>query len=302
MYDIIVIGGGPAGLTAALYALRADKRVLVLEGTGFGGQIVYTHAVENFPGIRRISGAEFADALLDQVMAAGGDVEFDSVTGIKDGDVKTVITETTEYTARAVIVATGVKHRLLGIDGESELAGNGISFCAVCDGAFYNGKRVAVVGGGNAAVEDAMYLADIAEKVYIVHRRREFRAEERLVRMMKSRENIEPVLSSTVSRLLEENGLAGAEVTNSENGEKRILVIDGLFVAVGQIPQNGIFEGLLKLDKDGYISAGEDCRTNVRGIFAAGDCRTKAVRQLTTAAADGASAAIAACEYIQEAE
>ncbi len=302
MYDIIVIGGGPAGLTAALYALRADKRVLVLEGTGFGGQIVYTHAVENFPGIRRISGAEFADALLDQVMAAGGDVEFDSVTGIKDGDVKTVITETTEYTARAVIVATGVKHRLLGIDGESELAGNGISFCAVCDGAFYNGKRVAVVGGGNAAVEDALYLADIAEKVYIVHRRREFRAEERLVRMMKSRENIEPVLSSTVSRLLEENGLAGAEVTNSENGEKRILVIDGLFVAVGQIPQNGIFEGLLKLDKDGYISAGEDCRTNVRGIFAAGDCRTKAVRQLTTAAADGASAAIAACEYIQEAE
>ena len=302
MYDIIVIGGGPAGLTAALYALRADKRVLVLEGTGFGGQIVYTHAVENFPGSRRISGAEFADALLDQVMAAGGDVEFDSVTGIKDGDVKTVITETTEYTARAVIVATGVKHRLLGIDGESELAGNGISFCAVCDGAFYNGKRVAVVGGGNAAVEDALYLADIAEKVYIVHRRREFRAEERLVRMMKSRENIEPVLSSTVSRLLEENGLAGAEVTNSENGEKRILVIDGLFVAVGQIPQNGIFEGLLKLDKDGYISAGEDCRTNVRGIFAAGDCRTKAVRQLTTAAADGASAAIAACEYIQEAE
>lgn len=302
MYDIIVIGGGPAGLTAALYALRADKRVLVLEGTGFGGQIVYTHAVENFPGIRRISGAEFADALLDQVMAAGGDVEFDSVTGIKDGDVKTVITETTEYTARAVIVATGVKHRLLGIDGESELTGNGISFCAVCDGAFYNGKRVAVVGGGNAAVEDALYLADIAEKVYIVHRRREFRAEERLVRMMKSRENIEPVLSSTVSRLLEENGLAGAEVTNSENGEKRILVIDGLFVAVGQIPQNDIFEGLLKLDKDGYISAGEDCRTNVRGIFAAGDCRTKAVRQLTTAAADGASAAIAACEYIQEVE
>lgn len=302
MYDIIVIGGGPAGLTAALYALRADKRVLVLEGTGFGGQIVYTHAVENFPGIRRISGAEFADALLDQVMAAGGDVEFDSVTGIKDGDVKTVITETTEYTARAVIVATGVKHRLLGIDGESELTGNGISFCAVCDGAFYNGKRVAVVGGGNAAVEDALYLADIAEKVYIVHRRREFRAEERLVRMMKSRENIEPVLSSTVSRLLEENGLVGAEVTNSENGEKRILVIDGLFVAVGQIPQNDIFEGLLKLDKDGYISAGEDCRTNVRGIFAAGDCRTKAVRQLTTAAADGASAAIAACEYIQEVE
>lgn len=302
MYDIIVIGGGPAGLTAALYALRADKRVLVLEGAGFGGQIVYTHAVENFPGIRRISGAEFADALLDQVMAAGGDVEFDSVTGIKDGDVKTVITETTEYTARAVIVATGVKHRLLGIDGESELTGNGISFCAVCDGAFYNGKRVAVVGGGNAAVEDALYLADIAEKVYIVHRRREFRAEERLVRMMKSRENIEPVLSSTVSRLLEENGLAGAEVTNSENGEKRILVIDGLFVAVGQIPQNDIFEGLLKLDKDGYISAGEDCRTNVRGIFAAGDCRTKAVRQLTTAAADGASAAIAACEYIQEVE
>ena len=231
MYDIIVIGGGPAGLTAALYALRADKRVLVLEGTGFGGQIVYTHAVENFPGIRRISGAEFADALLDQVMAAGGDVEFDSVTGIKDDDIKTVTTETTEYTARAVIVATGVKHRLLGIDGESELTGNGISFCAVCDGAFYNGKRVAVVGGGNAAVEDALYLADIAEKVYIVHRRREFRAEERLVRMMKSRENIEPVLSSTVSQLLEENGLAGAEVTNSENGEKRILVIDGLFEA-----------------------------------------------------------------------
>lgn len=298
MYDIIVIGGGPAGLTAALYALRAEKRVLVIEGSGFGGQIVYTHAVENFPGLSKVSGAEFADTLLEQVISAGGDVEFDTVTEVKNGAEKTVVTESGEYLAKAVIIATGVRHKKLGLSGEDRLTGNGISFCAVCDGAFYKGKRVAVVGGGNAAVEDAIYLSDIAETVYLIHRRSEFRAESRLVSAMKERPNIELVLDSQTVRFLEDDGLAGVEVEN-KNEEKRILVTDGLFVAIGQVPQNEIFKGLIDLDADGYIISDERCLTNTDGIFAAGDCRTKSVRQLTTAAADGAVAALAACEYIQ---
>lgn len=298
MYDIIVIGGGPAGLTAALYALRAEKRVLVIEGSGFGGQIVYTHTIENFPGLSKVSGAEFADTLLEQVISAGGDVEFDTVTEVKNGAEKTVVTESGEYLAKAVIIATGVRHKKLGLSGEDSLTGNGISFCAVCDGAFYKGKRVAVVGGGNAAVEDAIYLSDIAETVYLIHRRSEFRAESRLVSAMKERPNIELVLDSQTVRFLEDDGLAGVEVEN-KNEEKRILVTDGLFVAIGQVPQNEIFKGLIDLDADGYIISDERCLTNTDGIFAAGDCRTKSVRQLTTAAADGAVAALAACEYIQ---
>lgn len=298
MYDIIVIGGGPAGLTAALYALRAEKRVLVIEGSGFGGQIVYTHAVENFPGLSKVSGAEFADTLLEQVISAGGDVEFDTVTEVKNGAEKTVVTESGEYLAKAVIIATGVRHKKLGLSGEDSLTGNGISFCAVCDGAFYKGKRVAVVGGGNTAVEDAIYLSDIAETVYLIHRRSEFRAESRLVSAMRERPNIELVLDSQTVRFLEDDGLAGVEVEN-KNEEKRILVTDGLFVAIGQVPQNEIFKGLIDLDADGYIISDERCLTNTDGIFAAGDCRTKSVRQLTTAAADGAVAALAACEYIQ---
>ena len=294
MYDIIIIGGGPAGLTAALYALRAEKKVLVLEGSGFGGQIVYTQKVENFPGTLSMSGAEFADKLVEQVLAIGGEVEFEKVVSIKDGENKTVITDSGEYTAKSIIIATGVKNRPLGIDGEKELIGRGISFCAVCDGAFYKGKTVAVIGGGNTAVEDAIYLSALAEKVYLVHRRQEFRAEPRLIKELKEKENIELVLDSTVSALLKEEKLNGIEVTNKVTLEKREISVDGVFVAIGQVPQNKIFEGIVALDEYGYIIAGEDCKTSAEGIFAAGDCRTKSVRQLTTAVSDGTVAAIAA--------
>ncbi len=294
MYDIIVIGGGPAGLTAALYALRAEKKVLVLEGSGFGGQIVYTPKVENFPGTLSMSGAEFADKLVEQVLAVGGEVEFEKVVEIRDGEIKTVITDSGEYTAKSIIIATGVKNRPLGVEGEEKLIGRGLSFCAVCDGAFYKGKTVAVVGGGNTAIEDAIYLSALAQKVYLVHRRQEFRAEPRLIKELKEKANIELVLDSTVSGFLKEEKLNGIEVTNKITLEKREIAVDGIFVAVGQIPQNKIFEGVVDLDEYGYIIAGEDCKTSTEGIFAAGDCRTKSVRQLTTAVGDGTVAAIAA--------
>lgn len=298
LYDIVIIGGGPAGLTAALYALRAEKSVVVIEKLGLGGQIALSSEVENFPGTPKMSGAEFAANLASQVESLGGCIEYEEVVEIIDGEIKTVVTDLDRYEGRSVIIATGVMNRRLGAEGEAELIGKGISFCAVCDGSFYKKKTVAVIGGGNTAVEDAVYLADIAEKVYIVHRRDEFRAENRLVRALKQRENIELVLDSTVERFIDNGGLKGIEIVNVKNEEKRIIEIDGAFVAVGQTPQCRIFDGLITLNDGGYIEAGENCRTNVDGIFVAGDCRNKSVRQLTTACSDGSIAALAACEYI----
>lgn len=298
MYDIIIIGGGPAGLTAALYALRAEKSVVVIEKLGLGGQIALSSEVENFPGTPKMSGAEFAEKLASQVESLGGRIEYEEVVEIVDGSPKVVVTDLDRYEGRCVIIATGVMNRRLGAEGEEQLIGKGVSFCAVCDGSFYRKKTVAVIGGGNTAVEDAIYLSDIAEKVYIVHRRNEFRAEGRLVRALTARENVELVLDSTVERFIDDGGLKGIEVVNVKNGEKRILNVDGAFVAVGQIPQCEIFRGLITLDEGGYISAGESCRTNVEGIFVAGDCRNKAVRQLTTAVGDGSVAALAAIDYL----
>lgn len=292
MYDVIVIGGGPAGLTAALYSLRAEKRVLVLEGNGFGGQIVYAQTVDNFPGVPNMNGAAFAEKLLEQVMAAGGDVEFENVTKVIDGEEKTVITDYHEYKAKSVIIATGVKHRHLGVEGEEEHIGKGVSFCAVCDGAFFRGRSVAVVGGGNTAVEDAIYLADMAEKVYLIHRRDEFRAENAVVNALHEKKNVELVLNSVVSKINGDEFVNGIEVLNVNTQEKREIKISGVFVAIGQIPQNEIFRGIVDLDSDGYVIAGEDCKTSAKGIFTAGDCRTKSIRQLTTAVGDGTVAAL----------
>ncbi len=299
MYDIVIIGGGPAGLTAALYALRAEKSVLVIEKLGLGGQIALTSEVENFPGTPKMSGLDFTSKLAAQVEELGGQIEFEEVLEIKDGATKTVVTDFGRYETRSVIIATGVKNRRLGADGEENLIGKGISFCAVCDGSFYKNKTVAVIGGGNTAVEDAIYLSDIAEKVYLVHRRQEFRAESRLVRALEKRENIELVLDSTVKRFVEENGLKAVEVVNVKNGVERTLTVDGAFVAVGQIPQCEIFKDFISLDDGGYVSADESCRTNIDGIFVAGDCRHKTVRQLTTAVSDGSIAALAACDYLE---
>lgn len=301
IYDIVIIGGGPAGLTAALYALRAEKSVLVLEKTGLGGQIALTERIENFPGVPEISGADFADALAGQVEGLGGQIEYEAALEVKDGALKTVVTDFGEYKARSVIVATGVKNRRLGVDGEEEFVGKGISFCAVCDGAFFKNKTVAVIGGGNTAVDDAAYLANIASKVYIIHRRDTFRAEEKSVKRLTEMTNVETVLNSTVKRFCGDDGeLTAVEVVDVKTNEARLLEVDGAFVAIGQVPQGEIFGGLIVLSSDGYIAAEENCITNVKGIFAAGDCREKTVRQLTTAVGDGSVAALAAVAYVDD--
>ncbi len=298
MYDIVIVGAGTAGLSAAIYALRAGKTVLLLEQLTYGGQIVNTPEVENYPGIKSISGFDFAQGLYEQATALGAVLEFAQVTGIEDGEVKTVHAGGKDYECRAVILATGAKNRPLGLPKEQELVGSGVSYCATCDGAFFRGRAVAVNGGGNTALEDALFLSNYCSRVYLVHRRDAFRGEEKLVQRLKEKENIEFVLNATITELKGEDELEGIEVTDKLSGEKKELAVEGLFIAIGQMPDNTAFASLVKLDPAGYIVAGEDCKTNVEGIYAAGDCRTKTVRQLTTAAADGAVAALAACTYI----
>lgn len=295
MYDIIIIGAGCAGLTAAIYASRAGKKVLILENEGIGGQIATSPKVENYPGFSSISGMEFSDKLYEQADALGVSIEFDKAEQIIDnGYTKTVKTEYGEYECRAVIIATGVKHRHLGIDAEERYIGKGVSYCAVCDGAFYKGKTVAVVGGGNSAVQSAIMLSSICEKVYLIHRRDSFRCEAKLAEDVKAINNIELVLNSTVKNLEGEDKLSAIIVENNDGSQTK-LNAEGLFVLVGQVPENSNFADIIALDESGYIIAGEDCKTNVQSVFAAGDCRTKSIRQLTTAAADGSVAALAAC-------
>ena len=298
MTDIIIIGAGTAGLSAAIYALRAGKSVLLMEQLIYGGQIINTPEVENYPGIKSISGFDFAQGLYEQAEALGAELKYEQVTGIENGEVKKVKTSGGEYECKAIILATGAKNRPLGLDKETEFIGSGISYCATCDGAFFKGRVVAVNGGGNTALEDALFLSNYCKKVYLIHRRDEFRGEAKQVDKLKERENIEFVLNSTITELLGEDELKGVRVHDKVSGEDKDIELDGLFIAIGQMPENAAFAPLVELDKGGYIVAGEDCRTNVDGIYAAGDCRTKTVRQLTTAAADGAVAALAACAYI----
>lgn len=299
IYDMIIVGAGTAGLSAAIYGARAGKKVLVLEANTYGGQIVRSPEVENYPGIAHISGYEFAQNLYEQAVNLGAEVEFENVVEIRaDGREKYVVTEDNEYTALSVILATGAINRPLGVEGEDDFVGAGISYCATCDGAFFKGKDVAVVGGGSTALEDALFLSAYCRKVYLIHRRDAFRGEQKYVDNLKTKDNIEFVLNSQVTALHGDSFLEAVEVKDKVSGETRTILISGLFVAIGQMPQNDSFANLIQLDKSGYISAGEDCRTNVEGIFTAGDCRTKTVRQLTTAASDGATAALAACEYL----
>ncbi|MBR1496502.1 MAG: FAD-dependent oxidoreductase [Oscillospiraceae bacterium] len=297
MYDIIIIGAGPAGLTAAIYARRAAKTVLVLEAASCGGQIINTPDIENYPVAMHISGFEFANKLSEQAKALGAEIKFEKALEICDGDSeKTVKTRKNSYSAKAVILATGSENRRLGLENEDKLVGRGISYCATCDGAFYKNKTVAVVGGGNTALEDALYLTDLAEKVYLIHRRDEFRGEEATVAQLRQKENLSFVYNSRVTKLNAGKRLESIEVTDKD-GNVSTIELNGLFVAVGRIPENQNFAQLVTLDEGGYIPAGEDCHTNVPGIFVAGDNRAKAVRQLVTATADGAVAATEAVKY-----
>ncbi len=301
MADIIVIGGGPAGMTAALYALRNGKSVLILEKHGFGGQITYSPKVENWPGTAQMSGNEFADALLDQVMAQGAEVDLAEVLRVEErGEMKAVFTDDGKvHEAKALIIATGVKHRMLGLPGENELVGEGISFCAVCDGDFYSGQTVCVAGGGNSALQEAILLAGKCSKVIMLQDLPEFTGEKKLQEILFARENVEKRTGVKITGLETENGeLRGVTVETREGGEKETVACDGLFVAIGLIPENDAFRELAALNSYGYFDSDEACTTKTPGVFVAGDCRSKNVRQLTTAAGDGATAALAACRFI----
>ena len=303
MHDIIIVGGGPAGLTAAIYALRAGKTVLVIEKAGFGGQIAFSPKVENIPGTISISGSAFADQLTEQAMALGADVELENVIKVVTADgIHTVCTEEgSEYSARALILAVGVKHRTLGLPGEEELIGNGISFCAVCDGAFYAGQNVAMIGGGNSAMQEALLLSEVCKKVTIVQNLPTFTGEQKLADALMSRNNV-TILFSTVVTGYEATGgsLTGLKLRSEETGAEHSIAVDGAFLAVGLVPENDAFSQLAKLDSRGYFAAGEDCCTATPGVYVAGDCRSKSVRQVTTAAADGAIAATTACRYLDQ--
>ena len=296
-YDIIVVGGGPAGLTAGIYGARAGKRVLIFEREAIGGQISRSPLVENYPALPHVSGADFSAALFEQAESFGCEFAFEDVLRIS-GELGsfTVETDAASYSAATVVLAVGAASRKLGVAREQELTGKGVSYCAVCDGAFFRGKTVAVVGGGNSALEDALYLANIAEKVYLIHRRDSFRAEQAMIEKVKVQGRIELVLCSTVTELLGESALSGILVADS-TGAQRNIPLDGLFIAIGHAPASGAFASLVKLDGGGYIEAAEDCQTSVSGIYTAGDCRTKTVRQLTTACGDGSVAALASCEH-----
>lgn len=299
MYNIVVIGAGTAGFSAAIYGLRAGKKVLVLEAETYGGQIVNTPEVENYPGIKSISGFDFANNIYEQAKTLGAEVEYLKAEKVTSSDkCKIVHTGSKDIECRSVIIAAGVKNRKLGLDKEDELVGRGVSYCAICDGAFYKGKITGVVGGGSTALKDAEFLSAYCEKVYLIHRRDAFRGEQWLINDLKKKSNVELVLDSVVEELKADKKLEGITVKSIKTNETREIQLDGLFVAVGQVPVNDIFAPEIELDQDGYIIAGENCRTNMDGVFAAGDCRTKSVRQLATATADGAVAAVAACEYL----
>ncbi len=301
MYDILIVGGGPAGLTAAIYGLRAGKSVLVIEKNGFGGQIAYSPKVENIPGTQLISGTEFADKLTEQAMALGAEVELEAVISVEaDGDIKKVYTEEGGcYEGRTLILAVGVKHRMLGLAGEEELIGKGISFCAVCDGAFYAGQETIMVGGGNSALQEALLLSEVCSRVTVVQNLPFFTGEKKLADALTAKANVEAIFGCVVDAYLQENGqLTGMVIRNTETGEKRTLTCDGAFLAVGLVPENEAFARFVQLDERGYFDVDEHCATQTPGVFVAGDCRKKNIRQVTTAAGDGAVAAMAACRYL----
>ena len=299
MKDIIIIGGGIAGLTAAVYALRSGKNVLLFEKKAYGGQISQSHAVENYPGFKQVSGAELSMNLHAQAKDFGCEFKNENVTEVVDGETKRVITNKGEYETKAVIFALGAEPRKSGLENEQSLIGRGLSYCAVCDGNFFRNRETMVVGGGSTAVQDALYLAEICKKVYLVHRRDAFRAEESLVAKLREKDNVEFVLDSVLISAEAGPLLKSVTVKNVKTDEERVINVNGLFLAIGQVPSTKDFADILPLDEYGYVLAGEDCKVS-DGIYIAGDCRKKPVRQLTTAAADGTVAATLACEELDK--
>lgn len=297
MYDIIIIGAGPAGLTAAIYGTRARKKVLVLEAESYGGQIINTLDIENYPAAPHINGFDFATNCYNQALELGAEIKFEKAINIIDGDIKKVITKDNEYKCKSIIIATGCGIRKLGLAMEDELLGKGVSYCATCDGSFFKNKDVAVVGGGNTALEDALYLSDIVKKVYVIHRRDTFRGEDSYLEKLKDKSNVEFIYNSNVTKLIGRDNLEGIEITDKDSNIKK-LDVSALFIAIGRIPENANFTKIISVDDAGYIKALEDCKTNVDGIFVAGDARVKLLRQLVTATSDGAVAAIKAINYI----
>lgn len=301
VYDIIIVGGGPAGLTAAIYGLRAGKTVLVIEKNGFGGQIAYSPKVENIPGTKVISGAEFADHLTDQAMALAADMELEKVIRVeKTAEGFTVHTEEgSAFYGKTVILAVGVKHRTLGLPGEEDLIGNGISFCAVCDGAFYAGQEVAMIGGGNSALQEALLLSEVCKKVTVVQNLSGFTGEKKLADALMQKENVTAYFNTVVAGYETTDGaLTGLKLHNDQTGKEFSISVDGAFLAVGLMPENDPFAEHADLNNWGYFDSAEDCRTKTEGLFVAGDCRSKYIRQVVTASADGAIAAMAACRYL----
>lgn len=298
MYDIIIVGAGPAGLTAAIYARRANKTVLILDKGAFGGQIAFSPKVENYPGFETVTGAELADKMVEQALSQGADVEVENVVSVKcENGIKTVITEDgNEFSGKALIIAVGAKHRHLNVPNEEKFLGEGISFCAVCDGAFYKDKTVALIGGGNSALQEAILLSETSKKVIIVQNLPYLTGEKKLQEIIEKRDNIEVILGATVDSVKDTEEFSG--IILNKDGEKIDLPVEGMFVAIGLEPDNTPFKDFVDINQWGYADSDETCLTKTEGIFVAGDCRSKTLRQITTATADGAYAAVQACKYI----
>ncbi|MBR3116364.1 MAG: FAD-dependent oxidoreductase [Bacilli bacterium] len=295
MYDIIIVGAGPAGLTAALYAARANKKIVVFEANVPGGQIVNAHMVSNYPGVKSMSGSDFATNLYNQVIDYGVEVKFETVLSIDEN--KNVTTDKGSYSAKAIILAPGVDNRKLRIENEDKLIGKGVSYCATCDGNFYKGKDVAVIGGGNTALEDVLYLSDICSKVYLIHRRDSFKGAELTLEEIKKKNNVEIILNSSVTKI---NGIEKVESIVINNlDQEQIINIDGLFVAIGHEPKNIMFKNVVDIDDKGYIVSNDGVHTSKKGIYVAGDARDKILRQLTTAVSDGSIAATVAIKEME---
>lgn len=296
MYDIIIVGGGPAGMTAAIYGASARKKVLILEKDSMGGKILKTNKIKNYPGFEEISGFDYSNNLFNQVKKLGVEVKFEEVLKINKD--KSIITNKSKYNAGAIIIATGSKNKTLNILNEDKFLGKGISYCATCDGMFFKGKNIAIVGGGNSSISEALYLSNIVKNLYVIYRQKEFKFDSIDLETLKKKDNVTFIFNSTVSKLNGNEFMESITVKNNEDNNESEISVDGLFISIGFTPLSSLCEEILELSDNGYILSNEECTTNIDGVFVAGDVRKKSVRQLTTACSDGTIAAIKAFNYL----